>query len=166
MWNMGRFCFMSLKKAMSLWKNCKFSRLGRRRCVLSLWFVLLVLPTWDIHWLLFTALPGKLKWQKNIQSFSRLLRECPSPGLQNEPPLDSLDLQSPNPIMASPSPDPIQRLAIKGFRDWGSRLSSGGSFRSPGWGRSRSSLEIDWIFFCHFNFSWSAVGVSLRCQII
>ena len=94
---------------------------------------------------------------KNIQSISRLLREHPHPGLQNEPPLDSLDPQSPNPFMASPSPDPIQRLAIKGFRDWGSRLSSGGSFRSPGWGRSRSSLEIDWIFFCHFNFPESAV---------
>ena len=44
-------------------------------------------------------------------------------------------------------PDPIQRLAIKGFRDWGSRLSSGGSFRSSGQGRSGSSLEFDWIFF-------------------
>ena len=63
--------------------------------------------------------------------------------------------------MASPSPDPIQRLAIKGFRDWGSRLSSGGSFRSPEWGRSRSSLEIDWIFFCHFNFPESAVQHTL-----
>ena len=108
-------------------------------------------------WLHSTALSGKLKWQKNIQSISRLLRERPHPGLQNEPPLDSLDPQSPNPFMASPSPDPIQRLAIKGFRDWGSRLSSGGSFRSPGWGRSHSSLEIDWIFFCHFNFPESAV---------
>ena len=105
----------------------------------------------------YTALSGKLKWQKNIQLISRLLRERPHPGLQNEPPLDSLDPQSPNPFMASPSPDPIQRLAIKGFRDWGSRLSSGGSFRSPGWGRSHSSLEIDWIFFCHFNFPKSAV---------
>ena len=104
-----------------------------------------------------TALSGKLKWQKNIQSISRLLRERPHPGLQNEPPLDSLDPQSPNPFMASPSPDPIQRLAIKGFRDWGSRLSSGGSFWSPGWGPSHSSLEIDWIFFCHFNFPESAV---------
>ena len=94
---------------------------------------------------------------KNIHSISRLLWEHPRPELWNEPPLDSLDPQSPNPFMASPSPDPIQRLAIKGFRDWGSRLSSGGSFRSPGWGRSRSSLEIDWIFFCHFNFPESAV---------
>ena len=110
-----------------------------------------------IAWL-HTALSGKLKWQKNIQSISWLLRERTHPGLQNEPPLDSLDPQSPNPFMASPSPDPIQRLAIKGFRDWGSRLSSGGSFRSPGWGRSRSSLEIDWIFFCHFNFPESAVS--------
>ena len=105
---------------------------------------------------------AKLKWQKNIQSISRLLLECPHSGLQNEPPLDSLDPQSPNPFMASPSPDPIQRLAIKGFRDWGSRLSSGGSFRSPGWGRSRSSLEIDWIFFCHFNFPESAVTHSRK----
>ena len=62
-------------------------------------------------------------------------------------PLYSLELPSPNPFMASPSPDLIQRLAIKGFRDWGSRLSSGGSFRSSGWGHSRSSLQIDWIFF-------------------
>ena len=62
-----------------------------------------------------TALPGKLKWEKNIQL--RLLRERPCPELRNEPPLDSLDPQSPNPFMASPSPDLIQRLAIKGFRD-------------------------------------------------
>ena len=99
----------------------------------------------------------EIEMAKNIQSISRLLRERPHSGLWNEPPLDSLDPQSPNPFMASPSPDPIQRLAIKGFRDWGSRLSSGGSFRSPEWGRSRSSLEIDWIFFCHFNFQESAV---------
>ena len=62
-------------------------------------------------------LSGRLKWQKNIQSISRLLRERPHPGHQNKLPLDSLDPQSPNPFMASPSPDPIQRLAIKGFRD-------------------------------------------------
>ena len=55
--------------------------------------------------------------KKNIQSISRLLRERPHSGLRNEPPLDSLDPQSQNPFMASPSPDPIQRLAIKGFRD-------------------------------------------------
>ena len=99
----------------------------------------------------------EIEMGKNIQSTRRLLWERPRPELRNEPPLDSLDPQSPNPFMASPSPDPIQRLAIKGFRDWGSRLSSGGSFRSPGWGRSRSSLEIDWIFFCHFNFPESSV---------
>ena len=79
---------------------------------------------------------------KNIQSISRLLWECPHPGLQNEPPLYSLDPQSPNPFMASPSPDPIQRLVIKGFGDGCSRLSSGSSFRSSGWGRFRSSLDI------------------------
>ena len=50
---------------------------------------------------LYTALSGKLKWQKNIQSISRLLRERPHPGLRNEPPLDSLDPQSLNPFMAS-----------------------------------------------------------------
>ena len=103
-----------------------------------------------------TALSGKLKWQKNIQSILRLLRERPHPGLQNEPPLDSLDPQSPNPFMVSPSPDPIQRLAIKGFRDWGSRLSSGGSFWSPGWGRSRSSPKSTGYFF--------AISISQKVQ--
>ena len=105
-----------------------------------------------------TALQGKLKWQKNIQSISRLLRERPHPGLRNEPPLDSLDPQSLNPFMASLWIGSGEGLAIKGFGDWGSRLSSGGSFWSPGWGRSHSSLEIDWIFFCHFNFPESAVN--------
>ena len=62
-----------------------------------------------------------------------------------------------NHYYAQPNLYPIQRMAIKGFRDWGSRLSSGGSFWSPGWGRSRSSLEIDWIFFCHYKFPESAV---------
>ena len=110
-----------------------------------------------IHWGPSTALSGKLKWQKNIQSISRLLWERPHPGLWNEPPLDSLDPQSLNPFMASLWIGSGEGLAIKGFGDWGSRLSSGGSFRSPEWGRSRSSLEIDWIFFRHFNFPESAV---------
>ena len=52
------------------------------------------------HWQC-TALSGKLKWQKNIQSISRLLRKHPHSGLRNEPPLDSLDPQSLNPFMAS-----------------------------------------------------------------
>ena len=94
---------------------------------------------------------------KNIQSISRLLRERPHPGLRNEPPLDSLDPQSLNPFMASLWIGSGEGLAIKGFGDWGSRLSSGGSFWSPRWGLSRSSLEIDWIFFCHFNLPESAV---------
>ena len=99
---------------------------------------------------LYTALSGKLKWQKNIQSISRLLWERPHPGLRNEPPLDSLDPQSLNPFMASLWIGSGEGLAIKGFGDWGSRLSSGGSFWSPGWVRSCSSLEIDWIFFLPF----------------
>ena len=77
-----------------------------------------------------TALSVKLKWQKNIQSISRLLRERPHPGLQNEPPLDSLDPQSPNPFMASPSPDPIQRLAMEGFRDWDLDYQVGAHFEA------------------------------------
>ena len=96
--------------------------------------------------------------QKNIQPILRLLRERPHPGLRNEPPLDCLDPQSLNPFMASLWIGSGEGLAIKGFGDWGSRLSSGGSFWSPGWGRSCSSLEIDWIFFCHFNFPESAVN--------
>ena len=103
-----------------------------------------------------TALSWKLKRQKNIQSISRLLWERSHPELRNELPLDSLDPQSLNPFMASLWIGSGEGLAIKGFEDWGSRLSSGGSFWSPGWGRSRSSLEIDWIFFCHFNFTESA----------
>ena len=64
-----------------------------------------------------TALSGKLKWQKNIQSILRLLRERPHPGLQNEPPLDSLDPQSLNPFMASLWIGSGEGLAIKGFGD-------------------------------------------------
>ena len=64
-----------------------------------------------------TALSGKLKWQKNIQSISRLLRERPHPGLRNEPPLDSLDPQSLNPFMASLWIGSGEGLAIKGFGD-------------------------------------------------
>ena len=64
-----------------------------------------------------TALTGKLKWQKNIQSISRLLRERPHAGLRNEPPLDSLDPQSLNPFMASLWIGSGEGLAIKGFGD-------------------------------------------------
>ena len=52
----------------------------------------------------------KIEMAKYIQSIWRLLRERPHPGLQNEPPVDP---QSPNPFIASPSPDPIQ----KGLRE-------------------------------------------------
>ena len=48
-------------------------------------------------------------------------------------------------------------LAIKGFGDLGSRLSSGGSFPSSGRGRSRSSLGIALILLFHFNLPGSAV---------
>ena len=37
-----------------------------------------------------------MKWERNAQSISRLLREHPRPELQNEPPQVSLDPQSPN----------------------------------------------------------------------
>ena len=67
--------------------------------------------------LTYTALSGKLKWQKNIQSISRLRPECPHPGLQNEPPLDSLDPQSLKPFMGSLWIGSGQGLAIKGFGD-------------------------------------------------
>ena len=91
---------------------------------------------------------------KNIQSISRLLRERPCPQLRNEPPFDSLELPSPNPFMASLWIGSGEGLAIKGFWDWGSRLSSGGSFWSShnahwactgvsgGWGES-SLQEFD-----------------------
>ena len=82
----------------------------------------------------FTALSGRLKWQKNIQSISKLLLERPRPGLQNEPQLDSLDPQSLNPLMASLWIGSGEELAIKDFGDGSSRLSNG-SFRSSG--RSR-----------------------------
>ena len=112
---------------------------------------------WRLHASCIHRTFWEIEMAKNIQSISRLLRERPHPGLRNEPPLDSLDPQSLNPFMASLWIGSGEGLAIKGFGDWGSRLSSGGSFWSPGWGRSRSSLEIDWIFFCHFNFPESAV---------
>ena len=110
------------------------------------------------EWCLPTALPGKLKWEKNIQSIWRLLWERPRPELQNEPPLDSLDTQSPNPFMASLWIGSGEGLDIKGFGDWGSRLSSGGSFWSPGWGHVCSSLEINWIFF--------AISISQKVRCI
>ena len=110
----------------------------------------------------FSSLSEKLEWEKNIQSIWRLLWERPRPKLQNEPPLDSLDPQSPNPFMASLWIGSGEGLAIKGFGDWGSRLSSGGSFWSPAWGRSRSSLGIDWVFFCHFNCPESAVSTPYK----
>ena len=88
-----------------------------------------------------------------------LLWEHPHPGLRNESPLDSLDPQSLNPLMASLWIGSGEGLAIKGFGDWGSRLSSGDSFWSPGWGRSRSSLEIHWIFFA------ISISQKVRCLV-
>ena len=68
---------------------------------------------------------------KNIQSISRLLREHPNPELRNEPPLDSLELPSTNPVMAaSLLVGAEEGLAIKGFGGGSFRLSSGGSFGS------------------------------------
>ena len=95
-----------------------------------------------------TALQGKLKWQKKISS---RLRGCSENTLiqafKTSPHLIIWILNPQTLLLPSLSADPIQRLAIKGFRDWG----------SPGWGHSRGSLEINWVFFCHFNFPWSAV---------
>ena len=95
--------------------------------------------------------------EKKDLTISRLLRKCPCPKLQNELRLDSLELPSPTPFMTSLWLGSGEGLTIKGFGDRRSRLSSGGSFRSSGQGRSRSSLEINWIFFSHFNFPGSAV---------
>ena len=78
--------------------------------------------------------------EKKDLTISRLLRKCPCPKLQNELPLDSLELPSPNPFMTSLWLGSGEGLAIKGFGDRRSRLSSGGSFQSSGQGRSRSSL--------------------------
>ena len=89
-----------------------------------------------------TALQGKLKWEKNIRSISRSPRERPHPELRNEPPLDSLELPSPNPFMASLWIGSGEGLAIKGLGDGSYRPSSGVSFGSAGGGRSRRSLEI------------------------
>ena len=44
--------------------------------------------------------------------YKRELREHPE--LQNEPPLNGLELPTPNHFMASSSADPMERLAIKG----------------------------------------------------
>ena len=52
----------------------------------------------------------------------------------------------PDPFMASLWIGSGEGLAIKGFGDGSSRLSSGGSFRSFGQGPSRSNLEIYWMF--------------------
>ena len=55
--------------------------------------------------------------RKIIQLILMLLQQRPHPELRNELPIDSLELPYPNRFMASPSPDLIQRLAIKGFED-------------------------------------------------
>ena len=89
---------------------------------------------------------GKLEIKKNSQKISALPRERPHWELRNEPPLDGSELTHLNPFMASHSPDLIQRLAIKGIWSFSPDLSSGGSFRSSGWGRSRSTLENPWEF--------------------
>ena len=52
------------------------------------------------------------------------------------------------------------RLAIKGFWTRTPDISSGGSFRSSGWGRSHGSPEILWAFFCHFKTCCRTVHMS------
>ena len=54
-------------------------------------------------------------------------------------------------------------VAINGFGDGSSRLSSGGLFRSSGRGRSGSSLEIERIFF-PYQFPWKCFAGHLMAQ--
>ena len=94
------------------------------------------------------SLLGRDTWnKKKSQGFSRVLWERPHPELQKEPPLDRSELKLQIPFMASLWIRSGEWLAIKGFRCVSSDPSSGGSFRSSQWGRSRGSAEIFWDFF-------------------
>ena len=125
--------------------------------------------------------------QKNIQRISRLPWERPHRELQNEAPLDSLELPLPNPFKASLLQTwsrgwPLRDIDAQTYQV-GTRfeaLDEGvlmapmdprytqvgfifisfqvwGSLWTSQQGPSHGSLEILWIFFSHFNFPWTMV---------
>ena len=56
-------------------------------------------------------------------------------------------------LSGQPNPDLIQRLAIKGFRDSHTDISSGGSFWSSWWARFHGTLRFALHFFYHQTLS-------------
>ena len=83
--------------------------------------------------------------KKNVHSMSRLLRECPRPELQNEPRLDSLEIPSPIPFMASLWIGSGEGLTIKGFEDPGYQV--GAHFEALDEGVLVSALKATGYFF-------------------
>ena len=68
-------------------------------------------------------------------------------------------------LSGQPNPDLIQRLAIKGFWDSHTDISSGGSFRSSWWARFHGTLRFALHFFYHPTLSiwamWNALALSI-----
>ena len=62
-------------------------------------------------------------------------------------------------LSGQPNPDPIQRLAIKGFWDSHTGILSGGLFWGSLLGHSHGNLRFAWHFFYHPNLS-----VRAKCQ--
>ena len=58
---------------------------------------------------------------------------------------------TPKTLSGQPNPDPIQRLARKGFWGNGWAMSCGGSFRRSWWERSHSAFSFVLHFFYHPN---------------
>ena len=100
-----------------------------------------------------TALQVKLKWEKNIQSTSRLLRERSHLELQNQPPLDGLVLPSPNLLMASLWIRSGERLARRGFGDGGPDHRVGAHFEALDEGVLVAVLKSIGYFFSFYIYT-------------
>ena len=72
----------------------------------------------NCSWTLFQAIYFKENWNEKYIQISRKLRKSPHPELLNKPPLDSLEVPSPNPLKVSHSPDPIQQNVLEGCFGW------------------------------------------------
>ena len=90
--------------------------------------------------------------KKYLMDFEGAMR-TPSPRASKWAPTWWSGEDTPKPFNGQPAPDPIQRLATKGFGSGFSRLSSGGSFRSSGWGRSHGTPQILWTVHSPFQLS-------------
>ena len=68
---------------------------------------------------------------------------------------------TPKTLSGQPNPDPIQRLARKGFWGNGWAMSCGGSFRSSWWERSHSAFSFVLHFFYHPNLALGTMCAGL-----